>query len=195
MNKNLLIALALCATPVMAAPALTLKPAKDDRALTVAAEYTRFNSNPDMTAYGVTLKYDKVLAPMNNGNYWSWNAAFNYSMGSEAAAVRGGEDQDFDTMGIRLGIDANVVTNKNLTVFVGPRVGYTIFEWDKEQVAGESKKEKSIMFGYSAGVRYITNGGTSLEFGYIHGYYNNTKDDNGMSDDTHSIYAGVSFDF
>ncbi len=188
MNKKLLIALALCAAPAMAAPALTLKPADNDKALTVAAEYTRFDSNLDMTSYGVTLKYDKVLAPMNNGNYWSWNAAFNYSSGSQAQDPK---DRDFTNMGIRLGIDANIVTNKNLTVFVGPRIGYNIFEWDEN---GEDK-EKSIMFGFSAGIRYTTQRGTDFEVGYTRGYYNDTKDDNGMGTETHSIYAGVSLGF
>ena len=188
MNKNLLIALALCVTPAMAAPALTLKPTTNNRALTVAAEYTRYDRAADMTAYGLTLKYDKVLAPMNNGNYWSWNAAFNYSSGSEAGDPK---DADFSSMGIRLGIDANIVTNKNLTVFVGPRIGYNILEWDKDV----EDKAKSIMFGYSAGVRYTTQRGTDFEVGYTRGYYNNTKDDIGMGTRTHSIYAGVSFGF
>lgn len=190
MNTKLILALALCAAPVMAAPAVTLLPTKNDRALTIAADYTRYQANPDTTSYGATLKYDKVLAPMNNGNYWSWNAAFNYSIGSVAGGP-GAKDRDFTTMCVQLGIDANIVTNKNLSVFVGPRVGYHVFEWDE----GNNDKTKSIMFGYSAGIRYLTQGGTGIEVGYTHGYYNDTKDDNGMGNNTHSIYAGVSFGF
>ena len=77
MNTKLILALALCAAPVMAAPAVTLLPTKNDQSLTLAADYTRYDANPDKTSYGATLKFDKALAPMNNGNYWSWNAAAN----------------------------------------------------------------------------------------------------------------------
>lgn len=190
MNKKLLIALALCAAPAMAAPALTLKPAQQDRSLTVAAEYTRYDAALDTTSIGGTVKFDKVLAPMNHGNYWSWNAAFSYGAGTVDNG-KGANDTDFTTMDFRLGIDANIVTSKKLTVFVGPRVGYSIMDIDLPN----TDKTKSIMFGFSVGARYLTNGGTGIEVGYTKGYFNNTEDNFGMNDDTHSFYAGVSFGF
>lgn len=182
MNTKLILTLAIAAAPVMAAPAITLLPDTTDQALTIAAEYTRIENGIDQTGYGATLKYDQVLAPMNNGNYWSWNASFNYCTGSTDNG-NGVQDTDFNSQSIRLGIDANIVTNKNLTVFVGPRIGYNIFDVDMPNF----DKVKSIMYGFSAGVRYRTARGTNWEAGYIHGWYNNTKDNIGMGQETHSI--------
>lgn len=192
MNNKLILALAIAAAPAMAAPAVTLKPADSNQALTIAGEYTMYEAANDTSSYGVAVKLDKVLAPMLNGNYWSWNAAFSYGFGTVDNG-KGAKDLDFNTTTIRLGVDANIVTNRNLTVFVGPRIGYHISEADVRN----AEKLKYLMFGFSAGLRYKTMGGTGIEIGYTRGYYNRTKDNIGFrgDDNTHTIYGGVSFSF
>ncbi len=187
MKKNLILTLVLCAAPVVAAPALTLKPVPQQKAITVAGEYTIYDQDAaDDKAYGITLKYDSVLSPWNNGNYWSWNAAFNYSSGTSENA---NGKSDYNTMALRFGIDANIVTSKKLTVFVGPRIGGQQVEPD-----GGGDSENALMYGFAAGIRYITNGGTNVEVGYLRSFYDFSEDDWGVKS-SNAIYAGVSFGF
>lgn len=187
MTKHIITAITLLAVPAMAAPALSLKPAAHESTVTIAGEYTNYVTGNDDTAYGITLKYDKILAPMNNDNYWSWNAAFNYSTGCSDNGKPNG-DLDYKTMAVRLGIDANIVTNKNLTVFAGPRIGIQQLDPD----GGD--KENALMYGFSTGIRYITSGGTNWEVGYLRSYYKFKEEALGTAD-ANSIYVGVSFGF
>lgn len=188
MKKNLILALVLCAAPVVAAPALTLKPDSHQKAVTVAGEYTIYDADfSDDSSYGITIKYDKVLAPMNHGNYWSWNAAFNYSSGTNDNGNPGGKS-DYTTMALRFGIDANIVTSKKLTVFVGPRIGMQQVDPD----AGD--KEKALLYGFATGVRYITENGTNLEVGYHRNFYDFSEEAWGVKS-SNSIYAGISIGF
>ena len=184
MKKNAILAVALLAlvSPAFAAPrhsrsALTLKPLSSDKAVTVGVEYTMFESdNADENAYGISLRYDKAFAPLKkDGDYWSWNLGLYWNTGSEedGEQPKGGNqpDDDFTVMGIRYGIDANFVVAPRTSVFVGPRVGYAIYEYEDFNKEGDvvGKDEGAITYGFAGGVRYkMENSNGVLEAGFMH---------------------------
>ena len=196
MKKNVLLATALflsIVAPAVAAQkstALTMKPLNSDKSVTVGVEYTMFeNAGADENAYGISLRYDKAFAPLKkDGDFWSWNLGAYWNTGEIDAGGNGG-GLDFTVMGIRYGIDANFVVAPRTTVFVGPRVGYAVYEPD----GGDD--EDAITYGFASGVRYQMENSTGVvECGFMHTWYAFQEEAAGTSE-ANTIFVGAGFAF
>lgn len=190
MNTKLILALAIAAAPVMAAPALTMKPLPTDKAITLAVEHTMYSAlGEDIDTNGITLRFDKVLAPMSNGNYWSWNVGGSIAKG-ELDRGRWGRDEDLDTWEIYGGVDANITVAPRTTIFAGPRIGYSTFEAENA-----NEESQGLLYGFNVGVRYkLQDYNANVEVGFRHTWYEWSKAEEGNTE-ANSIYAGVSIGF
>ena len=207
MKKNAILAVALLVlvSPAFAAPrhshsALTLKPLSSNKAVTVGVEYTMFeNDNADQNAYGISLRYDKAFAPLKkDGDFWSWNLGLYWNTGSEESGQPGARDMDFTVMGIRYGIDANFVVAPRTTIFVGPRVGYAIYEYETFNIQNGNiveEDEGAITYGFAGGVRYkLENSNGVIEAGFMHTWYAFTEEAMGTKE-ANTIFVGAGFAF
>lgn len=194
MKSKLLLALVIAAAPAMAAPAQTLKPLSTDKAISLALEHTMFSSGAsDISTNGITFRFDKVLAPMSNGNYWTWNVGASFAKGEEDRGANGwgnNRTTDIDTMDIFAGVDANFTVAPRTTIFVGPRMGYSTYDVD-----GANDKTQGLMYGINVGVRYkLQNYDANVEVGFRHSWYERSKAEEGNTE-ANSIYAGISIGF